>query len=306
MIYIDDKGLKNSNGQTLEEFLLNYDANKYQKPSVAVDMIIFTVKDEEKQNYRRLPGKDLNILMIKRRDHPFIGQWALPGGFVSADESLDEAALRELKEETNIDNIYMEQLYTWGSVDRDPRTRIIGCSYLALVDSCSLNVISGDDAEDARWFTVKNTLLFERKTNTLNGYIHEQQVRVDLLSENDNIYAVIKMFKTVEEKVTKKTWDVIECSGIAFDHAKIINYSIQRLRRKIEYTDMAFNLMPEFFSLTQLQQVYEIILGRKLLKANFRRKISNMVIETNENKKDAGHRPSKLYKFNTDWMEKTF
>ena len=102
----------NKQGLTEEQFLSAYDASKFERPSVTVDMLVFTVTDEEKENYRKLPKKVLRLLMIKRGDHPFIGQWALPGGFVNMNESLDEAALRELKEETNIDNIYMEQLYT--------------------------------------------------------------------------------------------------------------------------------------------------------------------------------------------------
>ena len=125
----------NKQGLTEEEFLASYDASKYERPSVTVDMLIFTVTNEKKENYRKLPEKVLRLLMIKRADHPYIGQWALPGGFIKMDESLEEGALRELKEETNIDNIYMEQLYTWGDVNRDPRTRIISVSYMALVDS---------------------------------------------------------------------------------------------------------------------------------------------------------------------------
>jgi len=123
----------NKQGLTAEQFLSTYDASKYPRPSVTVDMLIFSVTDEEKKNYRKLPEKVLRLLMIKRGDHPYLGQWALPGGFVKMDESLDEAALRELKEETNINDIYMEQLYTWGAVARDPRTRVISVSYMSLV-----------------------------------------------------------------------------------------------------------------------------------------------------------------------------
>lgn len=119
----------NRQGLTEEQFLTTYDASKYERPSVTVDMLILTVTEEEKKNYRKLPEKVLKLLMIKRGDHPYMGQWALPGGFVQMNESLDEAAGRELKEETNIDDIYMEQLYTWGDVARDPRTRVISASY---------------------------------------------------------------------------------------------------------------------------------------------------------------------------------
>ncbi len=295
--------LINKQGLTEEQFLAAYDASKFERPSVTVDMLIFTVTDEEKKNYRKLPEKVLRLLMIKRGDHPHIGQWALPGGFVKMDESLDEAALRELKEETNIDDIYMEQLYTWGDVARDPRTRVIGASYMSLVDSSTLDIKASDDADDAKWFTVTCKLYQEQRTVSEKGYVRQRFFKLSLSNDEENLSAIVKVIKTVEGKVTKVEREVVESNGIAFDHAKIIEYGIERLRSKIEYTDIAFNLMPELFTLTALQQVYEVILDTELLKANFRRKTADMVIETNEYTKDAGHRPSKLFRFNPNWLE---
>lgn len=289
---------RNKQGLTEEQFLLTYDPNQFERPSVTVDMLIFTVVEEEKKNYRKLPEKVLSLLMIKRGDHPFLGQWALPGGFVQMNESLDQAALRELKEETNIDNIYMEQLYTWGDVDRDLRTRIISTSYMSLVDSSTLEIKASDDADDAKWFTVSFQLLQEQKKMTEKGYVLQQLYKLSLFSDEDDLKAVVSITKVVEGKVTKIDREVIQSNGIAFNHAKIIAYGIERLRNKIEYSDIAFNLMPELFTLTELQQVYEVILDKELLKANFRRKTAGMVIEMNEYTKDAGHRPSKLYRFN--------
>lgn len=298
---MQDNILKNKLGLTEEQFLATYDASKFERPSVTVDMLIFTVTDEEKKNYRKLPEKVLRLLMIKRGDHPYIGQWALPGGFVQMDESLDEGAYRELKEETNIDNIYMEQLYTWGDVGRDPRTRVISASYMSLVDSSTLDIKASDDADDAKWFTVSCRLYQEQKTVTEKGYVLQRLFKLSLSNDENSLSAVVKIMKTVEGKVTKVEREVLESNGIAFDHAKIIEYAIERLRSKIEYTDIAFNLMPELFTLTELQQVYEVILDTELLKANFRRKTADMVIETNEYTKDAGHRPSKLFGFNPNW-----
>ena len=291
----------NKQGLTEEQFLTAYDASKFERPSVTVDMLVFTVTDEEKENYRKLPKKVLRLLMIKRGDHPFIGQWALPGGFVNMNESLDEAALRELKEETNIDNIYMEQLYTWGDVDRDPRTRVISASYMSLVDSSTLDIKASDDADDAKWFTVSCKMYQEQKTVTENGYVLQRWFKLTLSNDDDELYAIVKTEKTMEGKIASIKREIVQSHGIAFDHAKVIQYGIERLRNKIEYTDIAFNLMPSRFTLTELQQVYEIILDTELLKANFRRKIADMVVETNEYTKDAGHRPSKLFRFNPDW-----
>lgn len=299
---MQDKVLKNKSGLTEEQFLAAYDASRFERPSVTVDMLIFTVTDEEKESYRKLPEKKLRLLMVKRGEHPFIGQWALPGGFVQMDESLDDAALRELKEETNIDNIYMEQLYTWGDVGRDPRTRVISVSYMSLVDSSTLDIKANDDADDVKWFTVACRLFQEQKTVTEKGYILQRLFRLNLSNDENNLSSIVKIIKTVEGKVAKVEREVVESDGIAFDHAKIIQYAIERLRSKIEYTDIAFNLMPEFFTLTELQKVYEVILDTELLKANFRRKITGMVVETNEYTKDAGHRPSKLFRFNPNWI----
>lgn len=273
---------------------------------VTVDMLIFTVENGHKLSYRKLPEKVLKVLMIKRRDNPFIGEWALPCGFVSADESLDEAALRKLKEEVNIDNIYMEQLYTWGDVKRYPERRVISCSYMSLVNSSSLNIKAGSDVEDAKWFTVRYSTIEEKKTIVEKGYKLQNLVKIEFESGDIKLSAVVKIVKTMQGDVVSFKREIKESQGLAFDHARIIQYGIERLRNKIEYTDIAFNLMPSYFSLTELQQVYEVILDRELLKANFRRKISNMVIETDRVTKDVGHRPSKLYKFNPDWMEDSF
>lgn len=295
--------VKNKQGLTEEQFLAAYDAGRYERPSVTVDMLIFTVTAEEAKNYRKLPEKVLRLLMIKRADHPYIGQWALPGGFVKMEESLEAAAARELMEETNIDGLYMEQLYTWGDVNRDPRTRVISTSYMSLVDSSALDIKANDDAEDAKWFTVACRLSEELKTVTDAGYILRRVYRLSLSNEDENLFAHISIVKTVEGKVTKVEREVLESTGIAFDHAKLIEYGLERLRNKIEYTDIAFNLMPRLFTLTELQQVYEVILDTELLKANFRRKIAGMVAETNEYTRDAGHRPSKLFRFDPNRTE---
>lgn len=301
-----NSALTNKQGQSEEEFLSQYDAGHYERPSVTVDMLVFTVTNEIKESYRKLPEKALKILMVKRGNHPYMGCWALPGGFVDMDESLDSAALRELKEETNIEDIYMEQLYTWGEVGRDPRTRVIGCSYMSLVDSSRLDIRAGDDAEAAAWFKVKVSVIEQQRFTTEKGYTVQNLVRLVLKNENEELTATVKVDKVFDGNAVRVSRELVESGGIAFDHAKIIEYAVERLRNKIEYTDIAFNLMTERFTLTELQQVYEVILGKELLKANFRRKISDMVVETDEYSKAAGHRPSKLFRYNPNWVEKHF
>ncbi len=286
-----------------QEFLRNYDASRYDRPSVTVDMLIYTVVNEQINNYRKLPKKVLKLLMINRKNPPFKGYWAVPGGFVNMDESLEVAAKRELKEETNIENIYMEQLYTYGDVARDPRSRVISCCYMSLIDSSSLNVVASDDAKEAKFFEIQYKLKEEQKNINNNGYIKAKFYQLTLTSDDIKLVALIKVTIHAEGKNISVTREIVESKQIAFDHALAISYGIERLRNKIEYTDIAFNLMPEAFTLTELQQVYEVILDTELLKANFRRKITDMVIETNAYTKDKGHRPSKLYHFNPDWVD---
>lgn len=286
---------------TEQQFLKEYDVNNYLRPSVSVDMLLFTVMDEETENYRKLSDKALNILLLKRSEHPFQGKWALPGGFVSANESIDEAAIRVLQKETNIRHVYLEQLYTWGDLDRDPRTRVISCSYMALINSGLYQVRPGDDADDARWFRVQDQWTQKKTTVTENGFIIEKWVELRLFNETDSASAVVKVTKTVEHGLSRVVQEIVESHNLAFDHAKMILYALERLRNKVEYTDIAFHLLPELFTLSDLQQVFEVILGKELLAAAFRRKIADKVVETNHIRRNAGHRPSKLYKYNPNW-----
>lgn len=275
---------RDKNGLTEEEFLASYRPGDFERPSVATDMVIFMVTDEKEDNYRKLPEKELRILLIKRGGHPYLGCWALPGGFVRPDETTDQAARRELKEETGVDQVYLEQLYTFSQPGRDPRTWVISCSYMALIDGRRVKLQAGDDAEQAAWFKVRCQLKKERENIQLWELI---------LSYGDII------LKTILEKNPKESF--AECrigdrGGLAFDHGQMIAYALERLKSKLQYTDAAFHLMPEYFTLTQLKQVYEAVLGKQLPAAAFRRKASPMVEETQQYTQNEGHRPSKLYR----------
>ena len=288
-------------GLTEEQFLSAYSAESYERPSVTVDMLIFTVMEQEQDNYRKLTEKSLQLLLIQRGEHPFLGQWALPGGFVTPSESIEDAARRELYSETNIDNIYMEQLYTWGDVQRDPRMRVISCSYMALVDRKTLNVQAGDDAAAAAWFEVSHTILETSRKELEQGWEQVTLVEVTLQSGQVKLSGVVRLTETIHGHARRQHREMVHSSGLAFDHLLMVQVAVERLRGKAEYTDIVFNLMPPLFTLSELQRVYEIILGKDLLAAAFRRKIADRVIETEESTRDAGHRPSKLYRYNPDW-----
>ncbi|WP_433946496.1 NUDIX hydrolase [Paenibacillus sp. SN-8-1] len=285
-------------GLTERQFLEQYQDRDYERPSVAADMVIFTVTDAEEYNYRKLPDKELRILLIRRGGHPFLGKWALPGGFVRPNETTEQAAARELHEETGVRDVYLEQLYTFSDIGRDPRTRVISCSYMALVDSDQLQLKAGDDADEAVWFKITYRLLRERKAMTEGGYSKTQEYELRLKAGQEEFTAVVERTVTAGSTWAGTDYTIVSNEGLAFDHAKIIACAVERLRGKVNYTDIALNLMPDLFTLTELQQVYEVILDKDLLKAAFRRKVADLVVETEQYTENAGHRPSRLYRRN--------
>jgi 8-oxo-dGTP diphosphatase len=221
----------------------SYDPARYERPSVTVDVVIFTLQERE-----------LHVLLVKRKRWPFEGRWAIPGGFVNMDESLDRAARRELEEETGVHDIYLEQLYTFGEPKRDPRTRVISVAYIALVSADTQTLRVSDESIDVRWFPVR----------ALPG-------------------------------------------SLAFDHDVILAAGLDRLRSKLEYTTLAFQLLPEVFSILELKHIYEQILGEELDKGNFYRKIKDAkVLEDTGLRREGRGRPTSLYRFRRNRGDEQF
>ncbi len=264
-----------------EEFLAHYNADEFEKLSMTTDILILSVSNEEKNNYRKTDQKKMSILLVKRNNYPFKDKWCLPGGFVNIDENLDDAPKRILKSETNIENIYLEQLYTFGSVDRDPRMRIISAAYMALIDKSKLdNKLSAK----AAWFDIMS--------------IEENNHIVEMVLTNGIETIKFSIKKVLREKTTDRySFEIVENEKLAFDHPLVILSGVERLRNKLEYTDIVFNMMPELFTLGELQKVYEVILGKKLLDPAFRRIIANKVEKTSKMKTGEGHRPSYLFRY---------
>jgi len=263
-----------------EEFLQAYDSSMFEKLSVTTDLLILSVANGDQENYRKLNQKYFSVLLVKRKEYPFKDKWCLPGGFVKIDESLDDAATRILANETNLHNIYTEQLYTFGAVNRDPRMRIVSTSYMALVDK---NRLDDKLYEDASWF---NIMVLE----------DEKTIDVTLDNGTEEIRFTIK--KALHELTTDRyKYEIVKNDKLAFDHPIVIVAGMERLKNKIEYTDIVFNMMPEYFALGELQQVYEVILGKKLLDPAFRRIIADKVEKTTKVKTGGGHRPSALFRY---------
>jgi len=205
---------------------------QYPHPAVTTDIVIFTIKEEE-----------LNVLLIRRASEPYKDGWALPGGFVEIDEDLEHSALRELKEETGITGVYLEQLYTFGQPRRDSRERVISVAYYALVPIGHIRLQPASDARDASW----------RRISAL--------------------------------------------PALAFDHKHIISMAQQRLAAKLDYSTIALQFMPEKFTLSELQNAYEIILGEAMDKRNFRKKVLayDCLRDSGEKRRNGKHRPARLY-----------
>ena len=291
----------NSAGLTEKEYLDSYDITAFEQPSVTVDIVLMTVDDKIEENQRKVRDKALQVLLIKRNEHPFMECWALPGGFIHMDESIEVAAYRELKEETGADGMYLEQLATYGAVDRDPRGRIISNAYMALIDKDSIQLAAGSDASDAKWFELTQKTGREERILLEDGCDEHTFQEITLTSDDITLKATLKLTRSVRGRVISYKRTIIDNDGLAFDHGMIVSHALERLRSKLEYTDIVFQMMPLGFTLTELQKTYETILDKDLLKANFRRKITPMVTVTDEVKKDGAYRPSKMYRFNPQW-----
>jgi 8-oxo-dGTP diphosphatase len=209
----------------------------YPSPSVTADCVVFGVTFAA-------GAPALRVLLIERADAPFEGALALPGGFVRIDETVDDAARRELREETGLDDVFLEQLYTFGALDRDPRGRVVSVAYYALVNLADHRVRSGTDARDARWVAAE------------------------------------------------------DARGLAFDHDRILEVALERLRAKVRYQPIGFEMLPDRFKLSQLQALYEAILGRALDKRNFRKRILAMGLLAHAGEeRGVPHRAARLFRF---------
>ena len=294
--------MKAENNLTEIDFLKKYDINKYFRPSVTVDAILYTIGETYSSNYRKLAEKQLEVLLIKRNTHPFKDVWAFPGKFIGENETFLDAINNCIESEVHVNNIYLEQLYTWGDPNRDPRGRIISTSYMGLVSKETSKIVESDTL---KWFCVKVNLLSESTKETKNGYKKIEDIEILLVAKDITLKNKVRVVKELKNGDLIIYTQILR-SDLAFDHAKLLIYSIERLKNKVEYTTIAFNLLPEKFTLTELQQVYEVLLDKPLLKANFRRKIADMVIETDFYDEFAGHRPSKLYCFNKNYQSHMF
>ncbi|MCI8666401.1 MAG: NUDIX hydrolase [Dorea sp.] len=219
-------GERNIQGESLEEFLEAYDPREYESPSCTTDALIFS------HSGKLAPSLEgLSLLMVKRSNHPCIGTWALPGGFVNMKENLADTARRELEEETGVQGLLLEQVATYGNYDRDPRSRVITTAYMALVDENEVKVRAGDDAADAAWCKVRLELLEEnqegsRLKNTYALHLENQERGLDTTA-------------TVEEEIStdgiikEASYSVTDQGMTAADHGAIIAQALLLLKKRL-------------------------------------------------------------------------
>lgn len=237
-------------------FLKDYDASQYDKPSLTADTALFRLRPlNEGKHYRH---QALEVLLVKRKAPPYAGGWALPGGFCDMDETLSQCAARELQEETGLTARYYGQIATYDAVDRDPRTRVITTSHLAILPYGDEQVVkASDDAAEAAWFTVQCKQMM----------ISSDAVDVELVLEKDALSMKSLLRVTRDDSGCWHRHIVEEADRLAFDHAEVICAAVTLLRDKVYHTDLPYHWLPPSFSLGALQSVFEAVYGQALLRS---------------------------------------
>ncbi len=269
-----------------KKFLAAYSIEKYNRPSVAADVVGMTMRCVDAGNYRSPEKMHLSVLLIRRGEHPYMNRWALPGGFLRTGESVEHCAQRELFEETGLNSNALYPLGCFSSPGRDPRGWIISNAFLSIVGKEDLTLMSGDDAMDARWFD----LSFQENNDVLS-----------LRFQNE------KAALTAELKVKKNAFGQfsfeILSSDLAFDHAGIIATALKGLQTSYGLRSLAFAFLPAEFTINELQKVHELLTGTNILAANFRRKMLPLLLPTSRMTQGDGHRPAQIYTRNNSTME---
>ncbi len=297
------------NSSEEREYLENYNIEQFERPSVATDIVAFAVmQDGEQSNIRKLENRELKLLLIKRSQFPYKGAWALPGGFLRPGETIEETAKRELLEETGVENPFLHLAGVYSEAGRDPRGWIISNSFISLINAENCSLRADTDAWDAAWFCVKlqsDNTSSDDSTSTTKMIKHTLTLSFDSASSDSNIKGDenIEIKAIVSEKSTRKghnhvsSYQIVDSGELGFDHAKIIVQSLLELRDMMEYDlRIAFDLLPESFTLAQLQSTIEKVTDKKFLSANFRRKVAEYVEETGEIIEGYGHRPAMLFR----------
>ena len=298
-----------ANSADERKYLEDYNLEQFERPSVAADIVAFAVmQDGEQSNIRKLENRELKLLLIKRSQFPYKGAWALPGGFLRPGETIEETAKRELLEETGVENPFLHLAGVYSEAGRDPRGWIISNSFISLINAENCSLRADTDAWDAAWFCVKlqsNNTSSDDSTSTTKMIKHTLTLSFDSASSDSNIKGDenIEIKAIVSEKSTRKghnhvsSYQIVDSGELGFDHAKIIVQSLLELRDMMEYDlRIAFDLLPESFTLAQLQSTIEKVTDKKFLSANFRRKVAEYVEETGEIIEGYGHRPAMLFR----------
>ncbi|MCQ2499264.1 MAG: NUDIX hydrolase [Lachnospiraceae bacterium] len=282
--------------ETEKEFLKNYKIEDFERPSLATDIAVFSVMPVgERLSIRNSIPYSLEILLVNRNGYPYKGWWALPGGFCIPGESVYDTARRELKEETGVEDAYLEVSDVYGDLKRDPRGWIVSSTFMALINGEKYRLHAGTDAWEAKWFTI--SIDEEIKEKSDNSIRLEYQMK--LKSDDVLLSAQITEQRTFSGCHENSTYEISKVDGIGFDHAKIILQTVLKLRKKAEKdVTILFDLLPEQFTVLHAQNVYESLLNRSVIGPNFRRKISEYIKETDIIVEGDGFRPAKKYERN--------
>lgn len=285
--------------QEEQVFIEDYKQTKkdtYDKPSVTADIVLFTIDETPAIDTRKRAKLNLQVLLVQRDTSPFKGYWSLAGSFMQTTERLDTTVQRSLYTEVGLTDIYAEQLYTFSEVERDPRMRVLSTAYMSLVNKKNIKTGVNDSQLISSWFNLKLESL--SKLVSEDNKISMERLELTLYNEERNITLKSILMLTKERRGinVQETLEILE-SDLAFDHSEIIVYALQRLRNKLGYTTLAFNLVDAEFTLPRLQEVYETVLGKPLYKALFRKQMEPLIEETGNTIVEGSYRPSKTYRF---------
>lgn len=276
------------NNQEEQILLESYTQEIYDRPSLTVDIVALSVIDVPSQNYRKPAIKKMAILLVKRLEHPYKHRWALPGGYLRKNETLEEAASREFSEETGNDNISMTQLKVFSAPNRDPRGWVVSTAFLATVKQENLKTLAGGDALDASWFEIDFQIL-NQEQSSIQRYSIVLTNGIDILSTTFDLLGTLG-------NIENATIKIIKSDMFSFDHNQIIAYAILFLKSRVNETNHIYNMLNELFTLTDLQKTHEAITGETNIISNFRRKMKPFLEKTDQSRGEIACRPAILYK----------
>lgn len=279
------------------DFFKKYNSQQFDKPYIISNVVIFALDELVNSNYRKIPNKCLKVLLIKNNKN-----WELPTGYIYKNEDIEVSLKKELINKIRYNKIYLDQVNVYGDVNRDQRGRMISIGYMGLVNKISKIPLNENKDKHSKWFELKFNIITDKKEITKTGYEKKKVVELVLKSNEvkDELISKIEYIQIMKKGILHN--DVkVDSINIGYDHSRIIFDIYNYLVYKLERSTLIFDLMPEKFTLMELQKTYEMILNKEYSKVNFQKKIKKYLIKTDDMRVGRGSRPASLYTYNVNW-----